>query len=336
LKALQLTGKVVVPSFTFCATVHAIKWAGLEPVFADIDPQTFNITPETISRVLTPEVSAIMPVHVFGMPCDIDGICRLAEERSLKIVWDSAQAIGSTYQDKPLGSFGDAESFSTHATKVVPAGEGGLVTTNNDQFAETLRSMRAFGVHGDVDCSFIGLNAKMAEIPAILAIEGFKSLESSISHRRTLVNIYREQLSQVPGTTFQAEPEGAVSNYQNFAVVIDCDEFGIARDDLFRALKAENIIARKYFFPPIHSTTAYADTFEEADAGLPTTNHISDRVICLPLYSDMPATFVERVCAAISDIQAFAPALQRDPRLNVAPSAFGRFAPGISSSAQQS
>ena len=304
LKALKLKGKVVVPSFTFCATVHAVVWAGLEPVFADIDPHTFNISPKTIEAVLTDDVSAIMPVHVFGMPCDIEGIQRLAEKHGLKVLFDSAQAMGSRYGDKTLGSFGNIESFSAHATKIVAAGEGGLVTTNDDHLAEYLRSTRNFGVHGDVDCTEIGLNAKMCELSAVMAIEGLNTLDQSIAHRDILVDTYKANLADVPGITFQEETRNAKSNHQNLAILVDLQSFGLSRDVLFDGLKAENIIGRKYFYPPIHTTTAYEESFHTRNISLPVTERVSGTILCLPIYSDMPIAYVEKICSAIRDIHS--------------------------------
>jgi dTDP-4-amino-4,6-dideoxygalactose transaminase len=304
LNGMNLKGKVVVPSFTFCATVHAVVWAGLEPVFADIDPETLSITPETVERVLTPDVVAVMPVTIYGSPCDVNGFQNLAETCDLKLIFDSAQGMGSAYKGHRLGGFGDAESFSVHATKIVPAGEGGLLTTDDDDLAAYLRSARNFGVDGDSDCMIPGLNAKMAEFSAIMGIEGLKQLDSAIENRRRLVSRYEELLRGIPGIKLQAHLPDSRTNHQNFIVIIDENDFGMSRDALSIALLAENIRTRKYFFPPIHATTAYVGT-SNGDA-LPFTTWASERVLSLPLHTEMSVSDVEKVCEAMGEIDRHA------------------------------
>lgn len=311
LRSMKLKGKVIVPSFTFCATVHAVVWAGLEPVFADIDPHTFNITPATVEAVLSPGVSAIMPVHVFGSPCDITGLESLAKMHGLKLIFDSAQALGSTYEGRPLGSFGDLESFSVHATKILPTGEGGLITTNNDELAESLRCARNFGFSQEHDCSQPGLNAKMAEFPAAMGIEGLKILDRALANRRRLAKCYRERLSHIPGLSFQSISTQGETNWQNFAVLVDEAAFGLSREHLSTALKAENIFGREYFYLPVHRMSAYANLHSVRLGKLPVTDWVSDRVLCLPLYSDMSQRTIEKVCGTIQDIYENAEVLSR-------------------------
>ena len=316
LKSLGLTGRIVLPSFTFCATVHAAVWAGLEPVFADIDPETFNISPETVEAVMSDDVSAVMPVCVYGSPCDMDGLESLALRYDVRLVFDSAQAIGSKYHGRQLGSFGDAESFSVHATKMLPAGEGGLITTSNDDLADYLRCARNFGLTEDADCDIIGTNAKMQEFSALLGIEGLYTLGQAIEYRGQLVRLYREMLGKIPGIRFQIHSPDCESNHQNMAVVIDEREFGISRNELMDALSMENINCRKYFYPPIHRTSVYAG--RSAHAELPVTDMIAARVLCLPIHSDMPHAVVERICSTIHQIhnnsQAVGQALGQEHR----------------------
>lgn len=310
LKGMGLRGKVVVPSFTFCATVHAVVWAGLEPLFADVDADTFNVTPETVEVVLTDDVSGIMPVHVFGSPCEIAGLESLAREHGVKLFFDSAQAVGSKYRGRRLGSFGDAESFSLHATKILPSGEGGLLTTEDDGLAGYLRSARNFGVQGDVDCTVLGLNAKMAEFPALLGIEGLKNLDRAIAHRRRLVAAYQELLAPMPGLRSQSHLADAETNHQNFVVIVDGAAFGLSRDELLEALKVENITGRRYFYPAVHSTSAYARYFAAADPTLPATVYLSERALCLPLHSEMSFETVDRICEAVRSIHSNARAVR--------------------------
>lgn len=308
LKSLGLKGKVVVPSFTFCATVHAVVWAGLEPVFADIDANTFNITPQTVEAVLSSDVAAVMPVHAFGNPCDIAGFESLAKKHRIKLLFDSAQAFGSEYHGKPLGSFGDMESFSVHATKILPTGEGGLITTNNDDLAEYLRSARNFGFSDGQDCIMPGINAKMAEFPAVMGIEGLKILDKALARRQKLVERYRGWLLGIPGIKLQSPSPTANLSWQNLAMVLDESVFGLSRDHLSAALKAENIFGREYFYPPVHRMSAYAQMGSER---LPNTDWLSDRVLCLPLYSDMPVRTVDKICVAVEKLHRNALAVQQ-------------------------
>ena len=311
LKALNLSGDVIVPSFTFCATAHAVVWAGLRPVFADIDPRTFNITPETVEAALTPMTSAIMPVHVFGNPCDIAGLEALARKHGLGVIFDSAQAIGSTYGGRRLGTFGDLESFSVHATKLLPTGEGGLITTNDDVLADYLRCARNFGQTEYQDCLIPGINAKMAEFPAIMGIEGLKDLDKALANRRRAADAYQGYLSHIPGLRFQTISTEGTTNRQNLAVIVDEREFGLSRDQLTRALDAENIHGRKYFYPPVHRMTAYLHMGNGHRPHLPATDRVSDGVLCLPMYSDMTVTDVARVCMAVEGIHRDAVEVRR-------------------------
>lgn len=300
LKALGLRGRVVVPSFTFCATVHAVVWAGLEPVFAEIDPSTFNITPATVESVLTEDVSALMPVHVYGSPCDIGGFEDLAARHGLALAFDSAQAIGSTYAGRKLGGYGDVESFSIHATKLLPTGEGGIVTTDDDDLANRLRQARNFGLDDDSDCTMIGINAKMCEFPAVLGTLGLPNLDEAIRRRGELVDHYRRHLGKLTGLRFQKHLADSEPNHQNLVVLIDEHQFGLSRDHLMEALKVENILCRRYFHPPVHLTSAYAGRIP---AKLPVTESVAQRCLCLPLFSDMPAQNVEMISSAIISIQ---------------------------------
>lgn len=311
LKGLGIRGKVIVPSFTFCATVHALDWAGLEPVFADIDPRTLNLTPETIQEALSPDVSAVMPVMVFGSPCEVLRMQVFAKDHGLKLLFDSAQAFGSEYDGRPLGTFGDAEVFSLHATKVLPVGEGGMVTTDNDELADYLRRVRNFGLTGDQDSTEMGINAKMAEFPAIMGIEGLKDLDEALAHRRVLADDYLRGLADVPGLSFQTHLPEARTNYQNLAVLIDEPAFGLSRDELAKAMEAENIFCRKYFSPPVHRMSSYAHLLPQYDEKLPVTNRVADSVLCLPMYSSMPRETVERICDAITEIHRFSPEIRR-------------------------
>lgn len=301
LQALDLHGQVIVPSFTFSATAHAIAWNNLEPVFVDIDPDTYTLDPVLAEQAITQATSAILPVHVFGNLCDIDAFQQIAQRRQIRLVFDSAHAFGAKYRGIRVGGFGDLEVFSLHATKILPAGEGGLVTTNDDAIAERIRQGRNFGNTGDYDCAFVGLNAKMMEFAAILALWGLQRVDESIGKRRELVRIYENRLSQLPGLTFQRFNPDSEVNYQNFSIRINPKLFGMDRDELAEILAMQNILTRKYFYPPIHRYTCYRKFSEEYDMHLKNTNWIAEHILCLPLSSKMSFDTVEKICIAIEN-----------------------------------
>jgi dTDP-4-amino-4,6-dideoxygalactose transaminase len=302
LKCLGSSGKVAIPSFTFFATAHAAVWNGLEPVFVDVDPDTWNISPEALERVLEEEgdISAVMPVHIFGNPCDVDRLGTLAGDRGLSLVYDSAHAMGAKVGDRWVGCFGDAEVFSLSPTKLVVAGEGGVVTTDNGELAELLRAGRDYGNAGDYDPSFVGLNARMSEFHAALALESFHMLELNVGRRNAIAERYVRGLGELPGITFQAVREGNLSTYKDFTILVDEDGFGLSRDALSWHLADEGIDSRKYYFPPVHRTTAYWERWgKRYDERLPVTNRLSRQVLSLPIWSHMETDLVDRVVESV-------------------------------------
>ncbi|MCK4597111.1 DegT/DnrJ/EryC1/StrS family aminotransferase [bacterium] len=315
LQALDLKGEVIVPSFTFSATVHALMWNGLRPVFVDIDPDTYNLDPSCVAESITPETSAIMAVHVFGNPCNIEALERVAHDHGLKLIFDSAHAFGSSYNGREIGRFGDAEVFSFHATKMLPAGEGGVVATNDDQLRQRLSWGRNFGNPGDDDCRFAGLNAKMTEFSAILGLEGLKRIEAHICHRNEVANLFMARLSRVPGLTFQKITPGCQSTYQFFSILIDPNTFGLNRDQLNQALRRENIVTRKYFYPPMHRHRAYQEFKDQYNGQLPVTGAVSNNILCLPICSHMIYEDVEKIALAIERIHHYHNEVQRKCRV---------------------
>ncbi len=299
LQALDLKGDVIVPSFTFCATAHALAWNGLKPVFVDIDPQTYNLDPRLAAEAVTPSTTAILAVHVYGNPCDIAALEALAREHGLKLIFDSAHAFGAMYRGKKIGGFGDAEVFSFHATKTLAAGEGGAVCTGNESLAERISWGRNFGHPGDDDCRFAGLNAKMTEFSAILGLEGLPRMEEWIRRRNETARYYRQQLKDIPGLSFQRLSPGCKSSYQFFSILIAPKEFGMSRDELHLALQLENIVTRKYFYPPLHRHRIYAHRRDRSGPRLPVTEALSANILCLPMSSGMDRETVEKIAHAI-------------------------------------
>jgi dTDP-4-amino-4,6-dideoxygalactose transaminase len=303
LQSLHLEGDVILPSFTFSATAHALHWNRLRPVFVDILPDTFTLDPNAVESAITPRTSAIFPVHIYGHPCEIDALSDISKKHHIPLLFDSAHAFGSKYRGQSIGSFGDAEVFSFHATKVFPVGEGGCVTTRDPNLAEYLKLAGKYGDPGDENTRFPGLNAKLQEFNAIMGLAAFESVDMHIANRRSYALYLRERLGQVPGISFQTIRSYVLTNYQNFAILVDDKQFGINRDQFFDALKADNIFPRKYFYPPLHKHEAYR---EFSSVKLPVTERVSEQVLCLPFYSEMSEQTLEVLCAAIERIQKHA------------------------------
>jgi dTDP-4-amino-4,6-dideoxygalactose transaminase len=299
-----LQGAAVVPSFTFPATVHAAVWAGLRPVFADVNPGTLTMDPQAVRRAAR-EAAAVVATHVFGTPCDVAGLESSARELGARLVFDAAHALGSRVGGAPVGGRGDAEVFSLTPTKLVTGSEGGLIATNLDHLAERCRLGREYGNPGDYDTRFPGLNARMSEIHAAIALRSFVGLDRRVERRNALAAAYREALAGVPGLSFPSVRAGDLSTYKDFTVLVDPDAFGLAAPGVGEALAAEGVETRRYYAPPVHRQQAYAGV----RAGeLPVTEGAAARVLTLPLWDDMdgePAGVAE----ALIRIHAHAPAL---------------------------
>jgi len=296
MKALELTGEVILPSFTFFASGHALLWNNLVPVFVDCSPLTYNLNPEIIQECITPNTTAIMAVHIFGNPVEIEPIQRVATDNNLKLIFDSAHAIGTRYKGKLVGSFGDAEVFCLSPTKVLTAIEGGIITTNDQSLAKKLRMGRDYGNSGNYDCEFLGLSARMEEFNALIGLKGLEHIEETVAKRSRLKDIYQENICQIPGISFQQIDVGNTSSYKDLSIIIKKDEFGLDRDQLAYALDMEGITTRRYFYPPLHQQILYS---RYQQYPLPATEFVSNNILCLPLYSHMEEKIVQDICQAI-------------------------------------
>ena len=299
---LGLRDEVLVPSFTFMATVHPLLWLGAEPVFVDIDPRTWNIDPAKVEAAITPRTTAIVGVHNFGNPAPIAELESIASRHGLKLVFDAAHGFGSLYQGQPVGRFGDVEVFSLSPTKLLVAGEGGIVSTDDDGLAEHVRVGREYGNPGDYGSDFPGVNARMPEFNAVLGIHSLAMLDENASRRNRLVAAYREALDSVPGITFQEIAPDNRCSYKDLAITVDETAFGLARDELAMALQAENIDTRKYHDPPVHTHKTYRDRIGRQRDPLTVTTEIAAKSLSLPIWSHMELDMVERICAAIREI----------------------------------
>jgi dTDP-4-amino-4,6-dideoxygalactose transaminase len=303
IRALGLEGEVIVPSYTFVATAHALQWQSITPVFADVDPATHTLSPAAVRRMITPRTSGIIGVHLWGRGAPVDELQDIADEHGLKLMFDAAHAFSCTYQGRMIGSFGACEVLSFHATKFFNSFEGGAVVTNDDQLAEAMRLMRNFGF---VDLDKVihpGTNGKMIEIAAAMGLVNMRSLDQVIAANRANYMAYREALGGIDGVRVLAYNEEERNNYQ-YVVLEVAPGCAISRDDLVTALRAENVMARRYFWPGCHKMEPYRSLFPHAGLVLPDTEAVAASVIILPtgqtMTPDMVATVAQIIRTAVS------------------------------------
>jgi dTDP-4-amino-4,6-dideoxygalactose transaminase len=292
LRCLGLSGEVILPSFTFFASGHAVLWNGLEPVLVDCDPETFLIDPAEVRKAITPRTAAIMAVHTFGNPAPVEELEAIAREHGLVLLIDSAHGFGARIGERGMGGAGNAEVFSLSPTKLLVAGEGGLVATNDAALAEKLRTARNYGDKGAYDCEVLGLNARMTEIQARLALLGLEDLAARVERRNALAALYEQRLAGQRGLTFQKIRPGATPSRKDFGIVIDEAEFGISRDQLYEALLRENVQTKKYFYPPLHRQKLYKDCRRGA---MTHTEAVTSRILNFPIYSSLSDETVEAI-----------------------------------------
>jgi dTDP-4-amino-4,6-dideoxygalactose transaminase len=299
LRASGLSGDVVLPSFTFSASAHAVAWNGLRPAFADIRPDDLLLDPSAVARSAGVRTSAILATHTYGTPCDTEALGRLARRNGIRLFFDAAHAFGSRRGDKMVGGFGDAEVFSLSPTKVLIAGEGGIIATNDDSLAERCRIGRDYGNPGDYDTRFVGLNARMSELHAATALASFEDLEERIGRRNQLAERYRKVLAGLAGIDFPMVAEGDRSTYKDFTILIDTEGFGMDATEVAGALAAEGVQTRRYYAPPVHRQRAYR-WVGPANGALPETDRAAARVLTLPLWTGMDDEQVDGVGAAMA------------------------------------
>jgi dTDP-4-amino-4,6-dideoxygalactose transaminase len=299
IRATGMTGEVIVPSFTFIATAHALQWQEITPVFADIDPRTHNIDPRAVERMITPRTSGIIGVHVWGQACDIEALARIAEQHQLKLLFDAAHAFGCSYQGRMIGGFGDAEVLSFHATKFFNTFEGGAVVTNDDELASKMRLMKNFGFTGYDSVKYIGTNGKMTEIAAAMGLTGLESLDAFVEVNRRNYQQYLHELDGIPGVAMLRFHESERLNYQYIVLEIDAAQARISRDDLVKILWAENVLARRYFHPGCHRMEPYRSYFPHAGLLLPETERMTQRTLLLPTGTAIGPEELHTICQII-------------------------------------
>jgi dTDP-4-amino-4,6-dideoxygalactose transaminase len=300
-RCLGLTGDVVVPSFTFMATVSALVWAGARPVFADADLHTHNLDPAAAEAAITPNTSAIVATHIFGNPADVERLESIARRHRLKLIFDAAHGFGALYKGAPVGPQGDAQVYSLSPTKLLIAGEGGIVATNDGELAEKVRMGREYGNSGNYDSAFAGMNARMPEINAVMGLHSLRMLEGAARRRNEIASLYREELGKLPGINFQQIRSEDRCSYKDFSITVDPDAFGLTRDALAAALDEHNVDTRKYFDPPVHCQIAYRELWDGRP--LPNTDRLAERSLSLPLWSRMDDEIPLGICRAVRSIQ---------------------------------
>lgn len=299
-RAVGVTGEVIVPSFTFVASAHALQWQGITPVFCDVDPETHTIDPKKVEQLITPRTTGILGVHVWGQPCNVDALSAIAQQNGLNLMFDASHALGCSYQGRMIGNFGLAEVFSFHATKFLNAFEGGAIATNDDALAEKIRLMKNFGFGPGYDnVIYIGTNGKMCEASAAMGVTGLESIDHFIAVNQQNYECYKEFLGGIPGIQIFRYNEAEKNNFQYIILTVNEEVAGLSRDELVRLLHQENVIARRYFYPGCHQMEPYKSYFPNAGLLLPETEKLSTQVMSLPTGTAVSANEIFTICEII-------------------------------------
>ncbi|HEV2395320.1 MAG TPA: DegT/DnrJ/EryC1/StrS family aminotransferase [Candidatus Sulfotelmatobacter sp.] len=299
MRALEMSGEVIVPAFTFIATAHAVQWLGFTPVFCDVDARTHTIDPARIEELITPRTTGIVGVHLWGQPCDIEALEAIARRNGLKLLFDSAHAFNCSWRGRMIGNFGDAEVFSFHATKVFNTFEGGALATNDAELARRVQRMRNFGFAGIDQTDALGTNAKMSEASAAMGLVNLESLTEFVEVNRRNYQAYRRGLEGISGVEMLEYDSREKRNYHYVVLEIDDSRTALSRDELQEILWAENVLARRYFYPGCHRMEPYASTMPNISSRLPVTERLARRVLVLPTGTAVSLEQVEIICGIL-------------------------------------
>jgi dTDP-4-amino-4,6-dideoxygalactose transaminase len=299
LQSLRITGEVITTPYSFVATTHALWWNGIKPVFVDVDPLTGNIDPDKIEAAITTKTSAILPVHVYGNPCDVGKVMKIADTYGLKVIYDAAHAFGVQINGRSILEYGDMSTLSFHATKVYNTIEGGALICHSAEDKQRIDHLKNFGFVDEITVVAPGINSKMDEIRAAYGLLNLKKVDDAIASRQGTARRYREGLRDVPGIRYIDEIEHVRHNYSYFPIFVDSNEYGISRDDLYSRLKEKNIYGRRYFYPLISTFSPYRSLESAAPDKLPMANKLADSVICLPMSAGLSDEDVERVIEGV-------------------------------------
>lgn len=301
LQALRITGEVITTPYSFVATTHSLWWNGIKPVFVDIDPTTGNLDPNKIEAAITPRTTAIMPVHVYGKPCETDRIQEIADKYGLKVIYDAAHAFGVKVNGESVLNAGDMSTLSFHATKVYNTIEGGALVMHDEQTKKRIDYLKNFGFAGETEVVAPGINSKMDEMRAAYGLLNLKQVDAAIEIRRHVAVKYREALSNVDGITFFDDMPGVKHNYSYFPIFVDAEKYGMTRDELYFKMKEQNVLGRRYFYPLISTFSTYRGLESAKPENLPNAHKMADSVICLPMHHALSEEDVMRILYAITN-----------------------------------
>lgn len=299
LQALRITGEVITTPYSFVATTHSIWWNGCKPVFVDIDPATGNIDPDKIEAAITPRTTAIMPVHVYGKPCDTKRIQEIADKYGLKVIYDAAHAFGVEVNGESILNAGDMSTLSFHATKVYNTLEGGALVMHDAETKKRIDYLKNFGFAGETEVVAPGINSKVDEVRAAYGILNLRQVDAAIEARHQVAVKYREALRPVEGITFMDDMPGVKHNYSYFPIFIDAEKYGMTRDELYERMRSQNVLGRRYFYPLISTFSTYRGLESAAPKNLPNAHKMADSVICLPMHHELSAEEVNMVIGLI-------------------------------------
>lgn len=299
LQALRITGEVITTPYSFVATTHSIWWNGCKPVFVDIDPATGNLDPDKIEAAITPKTTAIMPVHVYGKPCDTERIQEIADRYGLKVIYDAAHAFGVEVNGKSILTAGDMSTLSFHATKVYNTIEGGALVMHDERTKKRIDDLKNFGFHDEVTVVAPGINSKMDEMRAAYGLLNLRQVDAAIEARHQVAVKYREALRGVEGITFFDDMPGVKHNYSYFPIFVDAAKYGMTRDELYFKMKEQNVLGRRYFYPLISTFSTYRGLESANPENLPEAHKMADAVICLPMHHALSDEDIERVLEQI-------------------------------------
>lgn len=304
IKALELTGEVITTPFTFPATPHMLSWNQITPVFCDIDPTSMNIDPKKIEEKITSKTTAILGVHVYGIPCAVEEIEKIAKKHNLKVIYDAAHAFGVEIGNRGIGTFGDCSMFSFHATKLFHTAEGGALTCNTPELKAQIDLLKNFGIQNEDEVSYIGLNGKLNEIQAALGLVNLKRVSEEWSKRKEIAKTYKDILGTIPGITIPELPAHVKPSMQYMVIRIDQNVFGRSRNTVHMSMKEQNVNTRKYFFPLCSNYPCYAHLPSSEKSLLPEANKASEEVLCLPFYSGLGIENTIRIAEMIASMRA--------------------------------
>ena len=300
LQALRISGEVITTPFTFVATTHAIHWNACKPVFCDIDPKTFNMDPDRVEALITPRTTAIMPVHVYGNPCNHERLQQIANTYGLKLFYDAAHAFGVKQNGVSVCSWGDLSMLSFHATKVFNTFEGGALVTNDENMKKRIDFLKNFGFADEITVVAPGSNGKMDEFRAAFGLLQLKTIDREIENRKKIAERYRDYLHGLAGISFLQDIPGVQHNYAYFPILVNAAQYGMSRDDLYLKLKSQNIMSRRYFYPLCSNFPTYRGLPSATTDNLPVATDVSQKILCLPIYSNLDFADQDKVIATLS------------------------------------